>query len=86
MDKNTHKENKNKTGNVWRAVEVEEEVGAGGYRVRVLEMFVMTGESSNIFRGPLCSPLLEYKSSDKATDIFAKLSFIKAWWRLHHNI
>ena len=26
LDKNTHKENKNKTGNVWRAVVVEEEV------------------------------------------------------------
>jgi hypothetical protein len=27
-----------------------------GFRVRVLEMFDMTGESINIFRGPLCSP------------------------------
>ena len=33
-----------------------------GYRVRVLEMFVMTGESSNIFRGPT---LLQYKSADR---------------------
>ena len=40
------------------------------YRVRVLEMFDMTGESSNIFRGPLCSPLLQYKSSDKADQVF----------------
>ena len=69
------KENKNKTGNVWWAVGGGGGEGGGGggggYRVRVLEMFDMTGESSNIFRGPLCSPLLEYKSSDKLsqTDI-----------------
>ena len=37
----------------------------------------MTGESSNILRGPLCSPLLQYKSSDK-TDRFTELSFIRA--------
>ena len=52
------------------------------YRVRVLEMFDMTGESSNIFRGPLCSPLLQYKSSDRADNIFffffIKLRFIRA--------
>ena len=56
--------------------------GGGGYRVRVLEMLDMTGESSNIFRGPLCSPLLQYKSSDRADNIFffffIKLRFIRA--------